>query len=330
MEITLVVLIVILIVVLLIVLAILIKSQTHLTELSKQFPNTQSIETLGKQIQAVDESSRHSFERLSGTLGKLSEATEHLKEVGKTISSVEDLLKPPKLRGGLGETLLEQLIAQILPPQHYQLQYSFRGGEIVDAVIHIGERLVPVDSKFPMESFRRLASDDNEQSQKKDRKEFIRTVKQHIDRIAQKYILPDEGTYDFALMYIPAENIYYETVIKDDQGDEIYPYAMEKRVIPVSPNSFYAYLQVIVYGLKGLHIEERAKAILNQLAQLTGYEEKFRTEFDTLGTHLKNAGKKFDDTEKKLTRFEDRMLEVCQVQSPELPAGEEQLNDSGG
>jgi len=124
-------------------------------------------------------------------------------------------------------------------------------------------------------------------------------------------------------MYIPAENIYYETVIKDEQGSELYPYAMEKRVIPVSPNSFYAYLQVIVYGLKGMHIEEKAKVILNQLARLSGDELKFREEFDTLGTHLKNARNKFEDAERKLARFEDKMLEVSTTQPAELPPGEE-------
>jgi len=329
MEIVQIVLIV-LIVILLGALIVLIRTQTRLSELSKQFPNAQSIDALGKRIQDVDDSSRKSFERLSGTLGELSKATEHMMEVGKTISSIEDLLKPPKLRGGLGETLLEQLLAQILPPQHYQLQYAFRGGEVVDAVIRLGERLVPVDSKFPMESFRRLISDDDEQPEKKDRKEFTRTMKQHIDQIAQKYILPDEGTYDFALMYIPAENIYYETVIKEEQGDELYPYAMEKRVIPVSPNSFYAYLQVIVYGLKGMHIEEKAKAIMNQLARLKGDEEKFREEFDTLGTHLKNARNKFDEAERKLARFEDKMLEVSTAQPAELPPGEENPTTKNG
>jgi DNA recombination protein RmuC len=174
-----------------------------------------------------------------------------------------------------------------------------------------------------MESFHRLISDDNEQSVTKDRKEFIRTVKQHIDHIAQKYILPDEGTYDFALMYIPAENIYYETIIKDKQGDELFPYAMEKRVIPVSPNSLYAYLQVIVFGLKGMHIEEKAKEIMNQLARLRGDEGKFREEFNTLGGHLKNARNKFEEAEQKLARFEDKMLEVSTTKPAELPPGEE-------
>lgn len=163
------------------------------------------------------------------------------------------------------------------------------------------------------------------ESSQRDRKDFIRAVKQHIDNISQKYILPDEGTYDFALMYLPAENIYYETIIKDENGDEIYPYALEKRVIPVSPYSFYAYLQVIIFGLKGMRIEERARAIMSRLARLQGEEAKFRQEFDTLGVHLKNARSKFEEAERRLVRFEDKLLEISQARAAELTAGEEQV-----
>ncbi len=304
-----------------ILLFILIRTQSRLNEVSKQIPNTQSFETLSQQIRNVDDSSRESFERLANTLGQLSEAAKQIMDVGKTIESIEDLLKPPKLRGGLGETLLEHLLSQILPPEYYKLQHKFKGGETVDAVIKIGDRLVPVDSKFPMESFRRMLDAKDESISQKERRAFVKTVKEHIAGISQKYILPDEGTYDFALMYIPAENIYYETIIKSGQDEEVYPYAIERRVIPVSPNSFYAYLQVIVFGLKGMRIEERAKAIMEHLSRLKSEEEKFRQEFNTLGTHLKNAKTKYEDAERKLARFEDKFLEIETPHSAELPMG---------
>jgi DNA recombination protein RmuC len=304
-----------------ILLFILIRTQSRLDEVSRQIPNTQSFETLSQQIRNVDDSSRQSFERLANTLGELSKAAEQIMDVGKTIESIEDLLKPPKLRGGLGETLLEHLLSQILPPEYYRLQHKFRGGEMVDAVIKIGERFVPVDSKFPMESFRRMLAAKDESLSQKERKAFAKTVKAHIDDISQKYILPDEGTYDFALMYIPAENIYYETIIKGGQDEEVYPYAIERRVIPVSPNSFYAYLQVIVFGLKGMRIEERAKAIMEHLSRLKSEEEKFRKEFNTLGEHLRNARNKYEDAERRLSRFEDKFLEIESPHSAELPMG---------
>ncbi len=243
-------------------------------------------------------------------LGTLSKTAENMQEVGKNISSLQDILRSPKLRGGMGEFFLGDLLGQILPPQHYQLQYAFGSGEKVDAVVKLSGRLVPVDAKFPLENFRRMVETQADDERKKHRREFVRDVKKHVDAIAKKYILPDEGTFDFALMYIPAENVYYETIIKDEAFGEdksIANYAIENRVIPVSPNSFYAYLQAIVLGLRGMRVEERAQEIIDSLSQLTGDLVKFRNEFDTVGTHLTNAGKKYDEAEKRLTKFEGRL-----------------------
>ena len=188
--------------------------------------------------------------------------------------------------------------------------------EKVDAVIFLGNSLVPVDAKFPLEQFIRLQSVEDEKNRASERKAFIRVIKSHIDDIADKYILPDEGTYDFALMYIPAENVYYETIIKDDQEGGLFPYALERCVIPVSPNSFYAYLQVIVRGLRGLKIEEKASEIMNQLSRLRIDEEKFKKDFETLGSHLTNARNKYDEASRKLSRFEDKLLETGDIHSP--------------
>jgi DNA recombination protein RmuC len=312
---------IIVLVVLGILVVLVIGTSRRLNEVSKQIPASQSFDMIARQLQDVDSGNRQSFERLSSSLGELSKATQQMMDVGKTISSIEDLLKPPKIRGGLGETLLERLLSQILPREHYELQHRFKSGEAVDAVIKIGGRLVSVDSKFPMESFRRMLDQADENAAQKERKTFIKAVKQHIDSISQKYILPDEGTYDFALMYVPAENIYYETIIKDAE-EELCPYANKSRVIPVSPNTLYAYLQVIVLGLKGMRIEEQAKAIMAHLARLDGEEAKFRQEFDVLGNHLKNARSKYDDADRTLARFEDKLNAVSAAPAEQLPAGD--------
>jgi len=195
----------------------------------------------------------------------------------------------------------------MLPTEHYDMQHSFRSGERCDAVIVLQAGMVPVDAKFPLESFQRLvaAADDDQRS--RHRREFNRAVKVHIDAIARKYILPDEGTFNFALMYIPAENVYYETIIKDEgNGDQksLLNYALEKRVIPVSPNSFYAYLQAIVLGLKGLQIEKRAYEIMRYLDRLKGDFEHVRQEYGVLGGHIERTGKKYAETSRLLERFD--------------------------
>ena len=249
-------------------------------------------------------------QEVSKGLGSLSEATKKVFDVGKDIASLQEILRSPKLRGGLGELFLGDLLAQIFPPAHYTLQHRFKSGEAVDAAIRIGQNLVPVDAKFPLENFKRVVETATEEERKTAKKKFISDVKKHIDAISAKYILPDEGTFDFALMYIPAENVYYELIIRDEAVDTdkgLLNYAFAKRVIPVSPNSFYAYLQTILLGLKGLHIEEQAQDILKNLARLSGDFEKFRADFELVGKHLTNTKSKYDDADKRLEKFGDRL-----------------------
>ena len=244
------------------------------------------------------------------SLGGLEEANRKIYEVGKDIASLQEILRAPKLRGGLGEFFLADLLAQILPTHHFAIQHAFKSGERVDAVIKLGGSLVPVDSKFPLENFKRILDAANDDERIRTKRQFISDVKKHVDAIADKYILPDEGTYDFALMYIPAENVYYETIIKDSSEEErnLSQYALSKRVIPVSPNSFYAYLQAIVLGLKGMKVEERAKEIIQYLSRLGGDFGKFRDDFGLLGKHLGHAQSSYQTTEKRLEQFGQRLL----------------------
>ncbi len=249
-------------------------------------------------------------QEVSKGLGSLGEATKKVFEVGKDIASLQEILRSPKLRGGLGELFLGDLLAQIFPPAHYTLQHRFKSGEAVDAVIKLGHNLVPIDAKFPLENFKRVVETATEEERKAAKKKFIADVKKHVDAIAGKYILPDEGTFDFALMYIPAENVYYELIIKDEAVDtekSLLSYAFAKRVIPVSPNSFYAYLQTILLGLKGMHIEERAQEILTNLARLSGDFKKFQEEFELVGKHLTNTKMRYDEADKRLAKFGDKL-----------------------
>lgn len=251
-------------------------------------------------------------------LGVLQQATQSMMDIGKDISSLHDILKAPKLRGGMGEFLLAELLRQILPEDHFSLQYRFQSGSQVDAVIRLGEGLIGVDAKFPLENFKRLLEPGAEEKQSEARKAFTKDVKKHIDDISTKYILPQEGTFEFALMYIPSESIYYETIIKDDtQNESLAAYAMKRKVIPVSPNSFYAYLQAIVRGLKGMRIERSAQIILESLGQLEVDLGQCLADFEKIGGHLAHARSAYEKTEQRFQKLQNRLNVMEQHQVKE-------------
>ena len=282
----------------------------------------QQLQNMSTQFQKTTGNIGSTLGDVKKDLGKMEEATREVLEKAKNISSLENLLRAPKFRGGFGELFLGDLLSQILPPAHYELQYKFKSGEKVDAIIRIGKNLVPIDSKFPLENFKKYLAEEDSKEKEDFRKKFITDVKKHINEISEKYILPDEGTYDFALMYIPAENIYYETILKDESlGEErsIFSYAIQKRVLPTSPHSFFAYLQVIVLGLKGLQIEKSAQYIFQSLSRLQGDLGRFKNDFQILGTHLVNAKSKFDDAEKRLDRFSDKLELVSEDRPEKIP-----------
>ena len=247
---------------------------------------------------------------LQKSQGQLLQATEEMKQLGESVAQLEGLLKAPKLRGGLGESMLEDLLKQVIPASSYAMQYRFRNGNTVDAIVRTANGIIPIDSKFPLENFRKMAEATNESEKKANYKLFVSDVKKHIDAIAQKYIAPDEGTFDFALMYIPAENIYYETIIKNDNyddGSNIYNYGVQRKVFSVSPNTFYAQLHVLALGFKGMEVEKSAKEIIQNLARLQGDLGRFMDEFETVGKHLTNAKNKYDEAARRLDTFEEKL-----------------------
>jgi DNA recombination protein RmuC len=261
--------------------------------------------------QRLDDASRAVTE-VHSQLGALGEATRRMEQVGREVAGLEQILRAPKIRGGLGEILLERLLAEILPPESYRLQHAFRSGDKVDAAVVVAGRLVPVDSKFPLENFRRMLEESDEERRRQIRRAFLRDVRGRVDEIARKYIVPDEATFDFALMYVPAENVYYEVILRDEGGeDSLLGYALSRRVVPVSPNSFYAYLQVILLGLRGLRIEENAREILGVLGRLQTDAARLREHFDTLGRHITNAKNKYDETTTSLARLEGKLEDVA-------------------
>ena len=246
-------------------------------------------------------------------LARVEEVNRRIYDIGKDISSLQELLRAPKFRGKFAETFLENLLSQVLPPDLFQAQYRFLTSDTVDAVIKLGGRLLPVDAKFSLENFQKMTAEPQEQARVTLKKRFISDVKDRTDEIASKYILPAENTYDFAFMYIPAENVYYEIIATED----LLSYLVSRRVYPVSPLTFYAYLQIICLGLKGLRVEENAERILKTITSLSGDINKFRDDYQLVGRHLQDAGRKYDESAKKLDKLAEKIGSVDRQDSDE-------------
>jgi DNA recombination protein RmuC len=265
-------------------------------------------QSLNTRLAATTQTTTQIHERL----GQMTRATTEMIDRAKELGKLEQALRPPKARGGFGELLLENLLRDRLPPDAYEVQYTFESGERVDAVIHAGGRLLPVDAKFPLDNFERMTAAEGEEHQLHE-KAFARDVKGHIDAIASKYIRPELGTFDLGFMYLPAEAIHYELV--SGKTGALLHYAHQKRVFPVSATTFSAYLQMIVLGLKGMQIEQRAEEVMRYCAALQQEFGKFKEDFDLVGTHLSRAHGKYADAEKRLDRFETRLDQAADDQA---------------
>jgi DNA recombination protein RmuC len=291
-------------------------------------------ETLDRRLTSIDTKVDRRFEHASETtrqiheqLGRIGQTNAQMLERASDLARLQEALRPPKARGGFGEHLVANLLADTFPRDKYRLQYTFKSGERVDAVIRLDRALVPVDAKFPLDNFQRLVEADADAQRELHAKHFARDVKQHVDAIAQKYIRPDEGTYEFALMYLPAEAVYYELVC-GRLGAESSPlaYALERRVIPVSPSTLHAYLLVLVLGFKGMQIEEHAREVMTYVAQLGRDFARFRDDFDVVGKHLGNAQARYADAEKRLDKFGLRLERAGESETQqELPLEAQEL-----
>ncbi len=239
------------------------------------------LETLQQNTQALNQR----LDNAARVIGLVQKNIGEMSEIGRGMKDLQDFLKSPKLRGNIGEQILKELLGQMLPKQSFHLQYAFKSGSIVDAAIITGNGIVPIDSKFPMENFRKLISALDDAERKSVGHVFAQDVKKHIDDISKKYILTEEGTIDYALMYIPSEAIYYEVV----NNPQLFDYAGEKRVLPVSPMTFYAYMKAILMSFEGQKIEQQAKQILQTIRAVQKDYIKVEDNLGVLGRHLTNA-----------------------------------------
>jgi len=243
------------------------------------------------------------LDKAAEVIGELKKEAGQFSEVSHSMRDLQAFLQSPKLRGNIGEQVLADLISQIFPKKSFHLQYMFKSGQKVDAAIRTDAGILPIDSKFPMENFQKLVSGETKDERDAGKKEFIKDVRHHIDDIAKKYILPEEGTMDFALMYVPSEPVYYEIVNVVDLSD----YARQKRVYPVSPTTLYAHLQMILLSFEGKKIESQAREIFSLLRSIKKDYEKVDSHLSTLGGHIANAYNKFSEVTHSFTRMGQKL-----------------------
>jgi DNA recombination protein RmuC len=246
------------------------------------------VEWLKSQQVSSQETSKEINERLdraARVIAGVQRSIGEMSEIGRGMKDLQEFLRSPKIRGNIGEQVLKELLGQMLPKQTFNLQYSFKSGARVDAAIKTGGGIIPVDAKFPMDNFRKMAGAETEKEKKAFEKDFIRDVKKHIDAISSKYILTEEGTIDYALMYLPSEAIYYEVVNHRD----LFDYSGKKRVLPVSPMTFYAYLRAILMSFEGQKIEAKARQILAAIRAIQKDYVKVEDNLSVLGKHIQNA-----------------------------------------
>ncbi len=262
------------------------------------------LSSLQKNTQSLNER----LDAASRVIGKVQRNIGEMSEIGRGIKDLQEFLRSPKIRGNVGEQVLKELLSQILPKKSFNLQYTFKSGEKVDAAIKTSAGIIPVDSKFPMENFRKMASAETETEKKSHEKQFERDVKKHIDVISKKYILTEEGTIDYALMYIPAEAVYYEIV----NNPRLFDYGAAKRVLPVSPTTFYAYLRAILMSFEGQKIEKKAREILAAIRAIQKDYNKVEDNVSKLQKHLNNAYNMMNNV---LTSFTQLGQKIASTQS---------------
>ena len=230
------------------------------------------------------------------------------------MKNLQDYLKSPKLRGNIGEQVLKDLISQMFPKNSFFLQYQFKSGDKVDAAIKTDAGILPIDSKFPSENFQRMMGAENEEEKERAKKDFIRDVKKHISDISQKYILPEEGTMDFALMYVPSEPVYYEVV----NDMELTDYARKNRVYPVSPNTLYANLQVLLLSFQGREIEQKSRSLFALLRGIQKDYSKLGENLSVLNRHITNSYNQMNNVNSEFIQIGQKLSSTQNLQGEEV------------
>lgn len=313
-------LIIILVIGLLVIIFVVNSKLSQISEGQKTSPEL--LEYLKSTNTRLNEQGKALNERLDNAarvIGEVQKNIGEMSEIGRGMKDLQEFLRSPKLRGNIGEQVLKELLGQMLPKQTFNLQYTFKSGEKVDAAIKTAAGIIPVDSKFPMENFRKMMSAKDDSGKKFFEKDFEKDVKGHIDSISRKYILTEEGTIDYALMYVPSEAVYYEIV--NNAG--LFDYSGEKRVLPVSPTTFYAYLKAIMMSFEGQKIEAQAKEILANLRAVQKDYSKVETYLNILQKHLTNAFNAMSEVTNSFLQLGQKITSTKNLENDVKPVSKE-------
>jgi DNA recombination protein RmuC len=302
-----------------------------LNALYKNRDTDQSMALLNQSMQALQSNFQEGMDRTNQAInnrldnaakviGAVSKELGQMSQIGQSLQNFQDLLKNPKMRGGLGEQGLKDMLSQTFPNELYNMQYKFRNGQIVDAAIKIEAGIVPVDAKFPLENFNRILKAKTESEIAEARRKFRSDFRVHVNAIAKKYIVSDEGTVDFALMYIPSETVYYELISNEN---DLHDYAIKAKVIPTSPNTFFYYLRSIMLGLQGRKISEMSKQILSTLKIIQTETNKFGDNLSVLNRHVTNAKSTMEKVDSDFTRLQGKIEKVNSLESEQSELIEE-------
>lgn len=279
----------------------------------------------------VDRTSRDMRDQITSFTEETTHLEESLKQIQdkvKDISKFQEIFKQPKLRGQWGEASLEHILSQYFPSDLYQRQYKFASGEQVDAIIKLpNKRLLPIDAKFPSDNFQKMLEAKDETEKENYKKTFINDIKFKIGDIASKYIMPSQGTTDFALMYIPAEAIYYEILTELDQESNILDFAWSKKIILTSPNTIYLVLKTIEHWFQDTQISKEAYAILKKLNKIKEDSQQLSEDFRKLGVHLSNADSAYGNSQKRLSLLNDKIENLIDIKKENKEDQETKIQD---
>lgn len=274
----------------------------EMTELRREMHSglDKSAETLNRQLSDTNKAVSDRLDKAASFMKSIGEDVGRVRELSRSMKDLQEFLQSPKIRGNIGEQVLKDLISQIIPASNFKIQHKFKDGQVVDAIVKTDNGLISIDSKFPMENAKKIFKAEGDEEKLIVRREFLRDVRKHISDISKRYILPSEGTVDFAIMYVPSESVYYEVVA---HNEELIEYGQEKKVFIVSPNSFYYFLQAIMLGLRGKKIEEASKKILETLTAIQQESKEFGKHVGILNRHITNAKGAMDNVNTKYNKL---------------------------